>query len=396
MSVGVLTEFGFLYEGSDFEAWKTCMRVTLRARNGLEPADLPPTHPQMDNEQLMALMESDDKIQEAMRDAALHCNQLEVSRLKGHITKLKDHAAKLEARLDAFTQAAVFDPLKRVACVMEEARIPLRNPPRPKMSTFVAAKVPKEKVVNEASDIQYMCRWISRLLLPRIPDTAKGDIASFFKSLSALVKPFPFLRLTPEIRQRIYVLAIDNGLTIDEDEPNLSICSVNRATRKEVRPIFYQQATFAHPGLYHIYERKRDWSPKGVLKAISNWSRLDVRDCMKYLRAFRIRTCVGKLDGWGVFATVTFRFSPETGLSSDVSLEDGTLCTKSIAALDKHVAFVQGRRKAMKLQGESVVMAVLNFPDLWEPGVLRLSGDCNCQTVEGGSMALAHHVSTRC
>ncbi|PPJ49615.1 hypothetical protein CBER1_02210 [Cercospora berteroae] len=208
---GDLTDFGSLYEGSDFEGWKTCMRVALNARNGFEPVDLPPTHLRMDNEQVMALMMVDDGIRDAMRHAAAHCHQLEVSRLKGHIAKLKDHAAKLEARLDAYSQAAVHRPLQHVACVREEAQIPLRNPSRPKMATFVAAQVPKEKYPNEAWDIRYMCEYISEHLLPRIPDTAKAHLTSFSKSLSALMKPFPFLRLTPEIRQRIYVLVLDDG-----------------------------------------------------------------------------------------------------------------------------------------------------------------------------------------
>ncbi|GIZ43133.1 hypothetical protein CKM354_000637200 [Cercospora kikuchii] len=231
---------------------------------------------------------------------------------------------------------------------------------------------PMRKRTSKNAWINLVCKHVSASMRCRIPNTAKVDMRSLWDFLTALSRPFRFLDLSKEVRQRIYSLALEEQHAYSDALPPL--LSVNKQIREEASPAFYTETLFTGD-VWSFTEDANPHLPSKEVDAMVHWSRSIAHDCIRLLRKFELLYKVEDSFHEECYVTITFHYSPETGLSYCLNEErcnrrSGILSEQSIAVLDKHIAHVDQLRRTLHLQGESIIMALVSWPELWEPGSL--------------------------
>ena len=199
--------------------------------------------------------------------------------------------------------------------------------------------------------------YVSKGLLDRVPDDIRKRPFQLVAHLEGLAKPLRLMDLPEVVRQRVYKSAFTelnhfhictniNGYIQRDRIPALLHTSAK--LRSEAIPTFYQTTAFRC-----AIRHGPDW--KYDLSMIKTWAATVAHGNVVHMRHLRF-----SLSG-GPGAHFWFD-NNATGLYYD---RVGSSAVKR-RALDKHVAIIQTYCKAMRLKGESLIMAVADKPKLWE------------------------------
>ncbi|KAK5111289.1 hypothetical protein LTR85_012184 [Meristemomyces frigidus] len=195
-------------------------------------------------------------------------------------------------------------------------------------------------------------------LLARLPQGDREGNRLFLTRLEALAKPFPFLRLPADVRARIYAYVLPRHKV--RAMSKFPIIQVSSLVRKETLPLLVSRTKYS-ANLF----RSEASDPNRVVQFARESAENILCDHRKQLRSFSLGLLRGvPNDDW---AKLHFTFSNESGLQ----VTTNGLCAESKALVQKHVADVEANRKALGLQGESIILALVSKPELWVKGVLN-------------------------
>ena len=191
--------------------------------------------------------------------------------------------------------------------------------------------------------------------------------------LEGLCSPFRLLGLPAELRNRVYERVIRDHLastvriTDKTMDPLPAIIQASRQLRQESTPLFFARAKFT----IHCHR----WSPlldrgrsSEIVPRLRAWIVLMPPIGLNSLRSITMHIRIKDRIRNAPMRELTLFFSREAGLSM---APPPKLTTDSKLALDEHVATVEENRKALSMQGESIVLALISNPRLWEYGTLE-------------------------
>ena len=215
-------------------------------------------------------------------------------------------------------------------------------------------------------------------LFRRILVVDRDNASRLISRLGSLALHFRFLDLPAGLRNRVYgyVLQTDTDVTINplrlSTSEYPSITRTSRHIREEVLPRFCTHSVFRIEFIHDrdnksnrmLLERRR-----GVIQALRRWSQNLSRLHTKALRTICLILRATPLFLTGEYFTVSVNFSSVTGLHVEFL---NPLSLDSRTKLNDHIATVKATRKVLGLQGESIVLAVISNPHLWELGVVHI------------------------
>ncbi|KAK5721627.1 hypothetical protein LTR15_006216 [Elasticomyces elasticus] len=213
---------------------------------------------------------------------------------------------------------------------------------------------------------------ITPYFLGRIPDSSRSTTWQFLRVIEEHAHSFPLLMLPPEIRIQIYRHFFDYhnkcryggdeglGLRVYGDgslEPSAiaPILAVSRDVRRKALPVFFSRSTF--------YVEHEDTSYGELAPALCLWTK-GLKTGVRHLREMRVQPELYLWDYDYLFdGDVVLAFSPQAGLH--IHKCDG-MADDWAAQLQTHVPEVEASRKALGLQGESIIMAFTTRTELWD------------------------------
>ncbi|KAK5686324.1 hypothetical protein LTS10_002441 [Elasticomyces elasticus] len=199
---------------------------------------------------------------------------------------------------------------------------------------------------------------VSTAFFARVPGAHRGKPNELLRSLHALARPFRLNDLPPELRASIYKLHFGQSLcqikawTMKDAtiQSRSNLLLVSRATRLEALPIFFG-------GLEVCFTGTRYFPRYTVEKAINNWVENSVKENVKFLRRLRVQ-----LPRRMELYCITISLDMQRGLQAECS---ANVAKEKKLAWDRHVIKLEPTRKALKLQGEAIILAVTTKDDIW-------------------------------
>ena len=192
-------------------------------------------------------------------------------------------------------------------------------------------------------------RQIHKPFLARIPKDELGDNDWLLCMLRDYAQPFRFADLPPELRTLIYKFAFPAGRwDVRSNRQQLSpILYVSHHIRSEALPIFYCRTTF--------YARcNRNCAIEiSVAEFARAWKEESLCENAKLIRDFELS--IGNIK-------LYLSYSASMGLRV-ISLG---LRAAPQALLEEHITETETRRKALGLQGEAIIDALIGKPGLWQ------------------------------
>ena len=233
-----------------------------------------------------------------------------------------------------------------------------------------AAKLSAHAKAEAAAALCMATTLIDSRVLQRVPANAKASLPDLMDWLRMRTRPFRFLDLPPELRNKIYgeVIPCNTPVIVrvrlvkqvpSSREPTvplrltrLAITQVARQIRKESSPLFYSRSIFEIFG--------QGWYPAPYGKA---WLRAVPADQIRNLRTVKVEVLMAR---YGV-SKMTIRHSQHDGLRIDAERK---LDSKSQRKLEEYVGKIEKIRKLSNLKGETIAMALALDEGFWEVGNL--------------------------
>ncbi|KAK4960079.1 hypothetical protein LTR10_002970 [Elasticomyces elasticus] len=200
---------------------------------------------------------------------------------------------------------------------------------------------------------------VSTSVFARVPTAFQGYANPLLRSLHAHARPFRLNDLPPELRTAIYKLHF--GQSVCQINPRTmkdatvqsrsNLLLVSRATRLEALPIFFS-------GLELCFIGKRYGARYTVEQAINNWVQDSVKENVKYLRRLQVQLSRPR----GPYC-ITINLDMQKGLQVECS---ANVAKEKKVEWDKHVMKMEPTRKALKMQGEAIILAATTKGAIWD------------------------------
>ena len=252
--------------------------------------------------------------------------------------------------------------------------------------TFNIFSTAEEAAANSKQVASLIQGYVSPESLERVPDSERSNGFYLMRCLKKHARPFRFLDLPPELRNRVYELVLPPTDTVHESRrryyevfwgisgaPNKTLLfpdavdryppltQTSRQLRAETLPSFYANAEMR----LDFYPLDGETGDDRVSEQVQRWASDTVGCYAKHLRQVTIRL---HHDCRYVPDEVSFRSSPGHELAWNV------LCglhAEGRELLDKHTQNIEGERQKRGFSGgEAIIRAIVQQPEIWQKGRL--------------------------
>lgn len=230
---------------------------------------------------------------------------------------------------------------------------------------------------RDAAALSMMKTFVDPTVLQHMPLQQHGGACALLRALQDCSKPFPFLDLPPEVRNRIYEYLLPAGKEItvygksidrrakQPSSPRSSwvIVGVCRLIRKEGIGLFYSR--------YHFILRGPVGIPDGGSVALiaNRWAGMMPSDQIRNLTKVTLQLLL-KWRSIRTTTNITFMLSQ----ASELRIECKTSLTQeSRKRLAAHTKKVETTRRLLNFQGEAIILALKMDGNLWSFGELNIA-----------------------
>ncbi|KAF2164352.1 hypothetical protein M409DRAFT_56628 [Zasmidium cellare ATCC 36951] len=229
------------------------------------------------------------------------------------------------------------------------------------------------------SEVQTVRRRISPALLARLPEdlwSPERSLGALYKQLQQFCQPFRLFSLPAELRIKIYEEVINQPEIISPNEkPTWTVTSSHRLPalaqttqqlRQELLPIYFSAVTFTLTIDIDVIDGRLSY-PCTVKDLALGWSCDFIGASARHLRHISLDLTVLETEPGPLIRlhriTLNLFFSKTKGYW--VEYPDN-LSSRSKEALGEHVRFVNTKRKYLGLNGEALLVALVEEYCMWD------------------------------